>query len=214
MSELIFSTSTFNRLEGLERVGGPPEVPASARDEELAAQVAQGDLTAFSLLYDRYAQQVYAWAAHACGPARAEDLVQEVFLCLWISARQFNERRGPFAAWFLAIARHAIGKELAKLSAEARLRAASEIADLIDDVADASIDVEDEVWRHEQGDILRQALQALPAEQRRVLVLAYFGGMSQTALAKSLGWPLGTVKKRVWLGLNKLRGLLRPSSAT
>jgi len=61
------------------------------------------------------------------------------------------------------------------------------------------------VQRNERGALVLQALRALPAEQRQVLVLSYFGGLSQTAIAQTLGWPLGTVKKRIRLGLEKLR---------
>jgi RNA polymerase sigma-70 factor (ECF subfamily) len=73
---------------------------------------------------------------------------------------------------------------------------------------DGQADVEEEVWLRERGASIVRALRALPAEQRRVLVLAYFGGLSQSTLAGHLGWPLGTVKKRIRLGLQKLRVFL------
>jgi RNA polymerase sigma factor (sigma-70 family) len=69
-------------------------------------------------------------------------------------------------------------------------------------------DVEEEAWSQEVGEAVLQALQGLPAEQRRALVLAYFGGLSQSSIAQHLGWPLGTVKKRIRLGLQKLRTAL------
>jgi RNA polymerase sigma-70 factor (ECF subfamily) len=72
-------------------------------------------------------------------------------------------------------------------------------------VADPRADVEEQAWLQSQGDTVWRALNALPADQRRVLILAYFGGLSHSAIAEALGWPLGTVKKRISLGMHKLR---------
>ena len=179
-------------------------------DEALVARVAHGDLTAFSLLYDRYDRPVYAIAAHLLGAGEADDVVQEVFLRLWRSAAQFDETRGRFALWLLAIARHEVLARVRQRSREQRLALAEDIDRLIATAPDRAVDVEEQVWRRERGDLILQALNELPAEQRRVLVLAYFGELSQSTIAASLGWPLGTVKKRVRLGLQKLRQALAP----
>ena len=99
---------------------------------------------------------------------------------------------------------------LRRRTREQPLALADDIYRLIVTAPDRSIDVEEQVWRRERGDLILQALNELPPEQRRVLVLAYFGELSQSTIATSLGWPLGTVKKRVRLGLQKLRQALGP----
>jgi RNA polymerase sigma-70 factor, ECF subfamily len=179
-------------------------------DEALVTRVAHGDLTAFSALYDRYDRPVYAMAAHLLGASEADDVVQEVFLRLWRSAAQFEATRGRFAPWLLAIARHEVLARVRRRTLEQRLSLADDIDRLIATAPDHAIDVEEQVWRRERCDLILQALNELPPEQRRVLVLAYFGGLSQSMIAASLGWPLGTVKKRVRLGLQKLRQNLGP----
>jgi RNA polymerase sigma-70 factor (ECF subfamily) len=179
-------------------------------DEALVTLVAHGDLTAFSLLYDRYDRPVYAMAAHLLGSAEAEEVVQETFLRLWRSAAQFDETRGRCAPWLLAIARHEVLTRLRRRTREQRLALADDIDRLLATAPDHAIDVEEQVWRRERGDLILQALNELPPEQRRVLVLAYFGELSQATIAASLGCPLGTVKKRVRLGLQKLRQQLAP----
>ncbi len=177
-------------------------------DETLAGRVAQRDMAAFELIYDRYAKSVYALAAHLLGHAEAEEVVQEVFLRLWHKAGQFDPARGFFNTWFMAIARHHVLDELRQRSQQQRLVAAEEIDQLLAEAADPAANVEEQAWLRERGNTILDALQSLPAEQRRVLVLAYFGGLSQSAIARHLGWPLGTVKKRVRLGLQKLRASL------
>jgi RNA polymerase sigma-70 factor (ECF subfamily) len=182
-------------------------------DEVLVGRVAHGDLTAYSLLYDRYDRPVYAMATHLLGAGEAEEVVQETFLRLWRSAAQFDETRGRFAPWLLAIARHEVLARLRRRTQEQRLALAEDIDRLIATAPDPTIAVEEQVWRRERGDLILQALNELPPEQRRVLVLAYFGELSQTTIAASLGWPLGTVKKRVRLGLQKLRQALASHDA-
>lgn len=177
-------------------------------DEALAARVAQKDVAAFTELYDRHARAVYAMAAHMLGQSDAEEIVQDVFLRLWNKAEQFDSVRGAFGGWFMTVARNRVFDELERRGKEHRWSRAEEIDKLLAAVQDPKVDVEEEVWLRERGSALRRALSKLPDEQRRVLVLAYFGGLSQTAMAEYLGWPLGTVKKRTRLGLQKLRTAL------
>ena len=177
-------------------------------DETLIAQVVQRDVEAFALLYDRYSPAVYSMAVHMVGSSDAEDLVQEVFLRLWHRAAQFDETRGLFRPWFMTIARHCMLDELRRRSQQQRLEVAESVEQVLLSAIDPTINVERVVRQREAGAAVLAVLQTLPAEQRRVLVLAYFGGLSQTAIAKTLGWPLGTVKKRIRLGMQKLRGAL------
>ncbi len=177
-------------------------------DETLAARVAQRDVTAFALLYDRYAQSVFALAAHLLGRAEAEEAVQEIFLRLWNKAAHFDHARGAFSAWFMTIARHYVLDQLRVRSLQQRLIVAEQVDQLLANAADPRVDVEHAAYLRERGDALLRALQQLPSEQRRVLALAYFGGLSQSEIARHLNLPLGTVKKRTQLGLQKLRALL------
>lgn len=169
-------------------------------DASLAKRVAHGDVAAFEALYERYVREVYALAAHVLGNAAAEETVQDVFLRLWERAGQFEPSRGSFGGWFMSLARNRILDTL-------RRRRMHEIpvAEIEELLAASPDDIEGDLWRKERGARILNALRALPPEQRRVLILSYFGGLSQTAIAEALGWPLGTVKKRIRLGLEKLR---------
>jgi RNA polymerase sigma-70 factor (ECF subfamily) len=188
--------------------GRQPRPPLEPSDEALVARVALRDATAFGLLYDRYARPAYALAVHVLGRADAEEAVQDAFLRLWRNAAQFDPRRGAFGAWFMAIARHRVLASLADRSRQQRLSAAEAIDRVLAQRADPAPDVEEQAWLNERGDAALRALRSLPAEQRRVIVLAYFGGLSQSAIAAHLDLPLGTVKKRTRLGLQKLRAAL------
>ena len=174
-------------------------------DEALVARVARKDVAAFATLYDRYARRVYAWSAHTLGSEEAEDVVQEAFLRLWDKAGQFDARRGRFGSWFMAIARHQIGRQLRRRGTDQRVIAADEIERVLADDSAHGDDLEAEVWAHEGAAAVRSAMTSLPSEQRRVIVLAYFAGFTQSAIAKITGAPLGTVKKRTRLAMQKLR---------
>jgi RNA polymerase sigma-70 factor (ECF subfamily) len=177
-------------------------------DTTLAARVAARDVAAFELLYDRYVRLVYALAARALGTTEAQETVQDVFLQLWRSAGQFDPNRGSFGAWFTAIARHRVLEQMRARGRERRFAAAEGIDRAMAQTPDLGPGIEEIAERAESAATALRALQTLPPEQRRVLVLAYFGGMSQSAIAEHLGLPLGTVKKRVRLGMQKLRAML------
>jgi RNA polymerase sigma-70 factor (ECF subfamily) len=187
--------------------------PRELDDHELVARVRRRDAAAFELLYDRYGRSVYAMAAHLLDPLRAEEVVQEVFLQLWRKANQFDPTRSAFRTWFMAIAHHQVLHELSGRGRGQRIAVAGDIDRILAATADDTIDVEEQAWRRERGETARRALGSLPAEQRQVLVLAYFGGLSQSAIADQLRLPLGTVKKRTRLGLHKLRDALSNQDA-
>jgi RNA polymerase sigma-70 factor (ECF subfamily) len=185
-------------------VGAAPE----ASDEALVALVAHADARAFEALYRRYGREVYVLAAHLLGSARSEDVVQEVFTSLWRHAHRYDPGRAPFRVWFMTMARNRVIDELRGRRAERLLVLLDPVDDLLAEAPDARVDVAEQVARRAEGDGVLRALGSLPPEQRRVLVLAYFGGLSHAAIAEELGWPLGTVKKRLQLGLGKLRAAL------
>jgi len=180
----------------------------AASDEALAARVAQGDPGAFEALYRRYGREVYVLAAHLAGPVRGEEVVQEVFAALWRHARRYDAGRAPFRAWFMTIARNRVIDELRACRADRLLVLLDPVDDLLAEAPDVRVDVAEHAVQRSQADGVVRALGCLPPEQRRVLVLAYFGGLSHAEIAEALGWPLGTVKKRLRLGLGKLRAAL------
>jgi RNA polymerase sigma-70 factor (ECF subfamily) len=184
---------------------GDRHEPVEVSDEALVARTARGDVAAFTALYDRHAGPVYALAAHMLGAGEAEEIVQRVFLRLWDKAAQFDATRGAFGPWFMTIARHDVLDELRRRGARRQLMAAVDVEQTLATLPDSEAAIEEQVWRRERDEALRRALRALPDEQRQVIVLAYFGGLSQSAIAGHLTLPLGTVKKRTRLGLQKLR---------
>ena len=189
------------RILSALRNGVEPDVIS---DEWLVARIAGGDQAAFTQLYDRYVRRVYVFAAHVLGPGRAEEVVQDAFVALWRSAHRYDPARGAFAAWFMAIARHRVLDELRRRTVEQRLLAAEPVDQLLAEIRDPSPLVEDDVVRRDGDAALRLAVAELPAEQRRAVVLAYFAGLTHVEIAAVLGWPLGTVKKRLQLGLRRL----------
>lgn len=189
-------------------------LPPETTDEVLVSLVAQSNKAAFSLLYDRYARAVYVMSAHMLGSAEAEEFVQDVFMRLWNKAGQFDPARGSFAAWFMTSVRNHLKDLLRGRSDQSRLQAVEDISHLFAETADPHADVEEEAWKRERGEIMQHALRSLPEEQRLAVFLAYFGGFSQSAIAERLALPLGTVKKRIRLGLQKMRVLLNGKGLT
>ncbi len=174
-------------------------------DEVLVERVACRDVTAFTTLYDRYAPTIYTLAMHLLGAADAEETVQEVFLRLWNKAHQYDGERGSFRSWFMTIAHNCVKDELGRRNREDRLCVVDTVDELLSNMADPHVDVTQAVWLNERQETLLRGLRRLPAEQRRAIMLAYFGGFSQASIAQQMSWPLGTVKKRIRLGLQKLR---------
>ena len=180
----------------------------SLSDQALVDRIRRQDVDAFSVLYDRYARPVYLFAAYLLDPPEAEEVVQEVFLRLWKKAGLYQAERGMFNTWLMSITRHLVLDRIRSRGRQRLTELVEEIDQLLLDPTGAGWSVEEEVSRRSLGEVLLQALHHLPDEQRRALVMAYFGGLSQSAIAEQLGLPLGTVKKRTRLGLQKLRAAL------
>ena len=178
------------------------------------SRTAAGDIGAFTELYDRYARRLHAWCAHVLGVGRAEDAMQEIFLRLWQHAGQFDRDRGTFTTWFTAIARHYLLQALRRESIRRRVAIATEVAAVLEQARALAPGPEETLTQREDGANLARALRLLPDEQRQVLVLAYFGGLTQSQIAGQLALPLGTVKKRIRLGMGKLRDALAPGGSS
>jgi RNA polymerase sigma-70 factor, ECF subfamily len=173
--------------------------PRSDPDGELIVRVARGDRGAFETLYERYVRPVYALGLRRLGDRpSAEDVVQETFAAVWGSARTFRPERGRGAPWLFSIARNA---------AIDRLRTQKPAADTPEtaDVAPGPPDWAEQAWLAWR---VHRALEELPAAEREVLTLAYWGSRSQSEIAAELGIPLGTVKTRTRSGLARLADLL------
>ena len=170
-------------------------------DAQLAAQVARGDERAFLILYDRYASHVYALTMRMLrDPSLAEEATQDTFLKLWSRARLTLTERGYLPVWLLTIARRTA---LDRLRLEARrptLSTGEDPEELWQTIPDENTTPEESRWHSMQF-----AVQALSAEHRMVLELAYYQGLSQTEIAETLNWPLGTVKTRLRAAMEQLR---------
>jgi RNA polymerase sigma-70 factor (ECF subfamily) len=176
------------------------QIVEPATDGDLIARVGEGDSGAFELLYRRYSRPVFALALRRLGDrGRAEDAVQETFASIWRSAGSYRRERGPGAPWLYAVARNAIvdrRRSLGPVPAEAGDEPSSEAGP--DERAESSWTS----WR------VHRALAELPEQERKLIELAYWGGLSQSEIADFVGIPLGTVKTRTRSALSRLADVL------
>ena len=171
----------------------------------LLQQVAGGDREAFGRFYDRYATLAFTFALRLLGsPSDAEDLLQEIFLQVWRQAQSYNPERGTPEAWLIMMTR---SRALDKLRSRRR-RAITVVTPDEPARVEQVAQVERPTQAAEAKLTLQGGLAKLPGPQRVVLELAYFDGMTQTEIAAHLGEPLGTVKTRMRMGLERLRGFL------
>jgi RNA polymerase sigma-70 factor (ECF subfamily) len=178
------------------RVSGT-QVPNQKDEAALIARIRDGDETAMADLYDRYSGIVYGVALRVLGNAStAEDVVQEVFLQLWRNPQAFDADRGKLAPWLAVIARNRAIDLLRKRPME----------DDIDELPiSTGVNLEDEASQRLAISKVRDVLGQLPADQRRLLEMAFFEGLTHTEIASKTGEPLGTVKTRIRSGLLALR---------
>ena len=177
-------------------------------DEELMPLIGDKDPEAFEVFYDRHGGVAYSLAYRIVGErAAAEDVTQEAFISIWRSGARFD--RGPRQRPLLdARASSATGRSTSCAARPARRRSSTFDDDAILEQRPAEELTEEEAMRRETASEVRGALGELPGEQSKVIELAYFGGFSQSEIARMLGVPLGTVKGRMRLGLEKIRGEL------
>jgi RNA polymerase sigma-70 factor (ECF subfamily) len=172
-------------------------------DEEVMQLVQRGDPQAFELLYDRHGGAAYSLAYRIVGKqAAAEDVVQEALLSIWRSRRRYDPTRGSVRTWILGIVHNRAIDGLRRSSVHDRRR---ETLDVVEERFEASERTDVEVARREEARSVRGALETLPTEQRQTIELAYFGGFTQNQIAELMDEPVGTVKGRMRLGLEKMR---------
>jgi RNA polymerase sigma-70 factor (ECF subfamily) len=185
---------------GAAKIGRVPSEPSP--DDAAVARLRAGDASALEELYDRYGRLAYSLAYRITGEAQlAEECAQDTFLQLWRRASDFDVRRGSLPTWLFAIARNR-AIELVRRRARTPEPAAE-----VDPGVDPAADPAEVVAAADESQRLAAAMAGLPAEQLEVLQLAYFDGLSQTEIAERVGVPLGTVKGRVRLALERLREL-------
>lgn len=174
-------------------------------DEALVAALDQKDIDALEVLYDRYKTVAFSLAYRIVGErTAAEDIVQDAFLSIWRRAAWYQPGRGRVRSWLMAIVHN---------RAVDRLRsAATSSGDLpLEAVPDMESDappVWQEVWTQQRGDLVRGALENLPPDQKKSIELAYFSGYTHVEIAQLMDVPLGTVKGRLRIGLQKLKSQL------
>jgi len=183
-------------------------------DEALVRRVADGDTRAFELLYDRYARPVFSLACRMLGdPSEAEELLQETFLRFWQQASRFEARRGSFGSWLMSIAHNLA------IDALRSRRRRPQRADFVDLTTlplheiDLAASAHEAAEASELRDRVRRAMAQLPEPQRLAIELAYYAGLTHSEIAAVLGEPIGTVKTRLRLGMQKLQQLLREQPA-
>jgi RNA polymerase sigma-70 factor (ECF subfamily) len=176
-------------------------------DEELMPWIAEKDPEAFEVFYDRHGGVAYALAYRILGDrTAAEDCIQEAFISIWRSGARFDRTRGSVRSWTLSIVRNRAIDALRSKAGKAPKLTFDD--DAILEARPAEELTEEEAMRHETATEVRGALSQLPDEQSKCIELAYFGGFSQSEIARMLNVPLGTVKGRMRLGLEKIRGEL------
>jgi RNA polymerase sigma-70 factor, ECF subfamily len=179
----------------------------SLADEDLMQLVQRGDPRAFELVYDRHSGAAFSLAYRMVGRGNvAEDVVQEAFLSIWRSGARYERARGSVRTWVLGIVHHRAIDQLRRSSVHDKRRASDEG---LEERLESGERTDNEVARREEAASIRSAMDTLPADQSHVIELAYFGGFTHTEIAEILGAPVGTVKGRIRLALEKLRNQLR-----
>jgi RNA polymerase sigma-70 factor, ECF subfamily len=176
-------------------------------DEQLLARVVRGDAAAHEALYDRYGSTVFGLALKITGDRPAsEEVVQDAFWRMWRKADSFEAGRGAFTSWFFTIV-HNLSIDILRRR-RAQVGVPSDSEGVLDELPDPDSDVAEAASltvRHQQ---VRAAVAALPPEQRNVIELAYFSGLTRQEIAERIGEPIGTIHSRARLAMQKLREAL------
>jgi len=179
-------------------------------DGQMAAQLQRGDSTAIEALYGRYGRLALGVAYRILNDrGAAEDAVQDAFVAVWRHAAGFDASRGGLRNWLLSIVRNRAIDRLrgnARARTEVQLDSAEPAGGVPDPWAAVALDLE----RRQ----IREAFDELPEAQRRTLSLAYFAGLTQVEIAQQMQVPLGTVKGRMRIGLEKMRAFLLARGVT
>jgi len=177
-------------------------------DLDLHRRLSGGDRGAFDELYRRYAPPAYGLAYRLTGQQiLAQDVVHDAFMALWRAPEAFDPARGTFRTFFLSLVHH---RAVDTVRREERIRKRQDRASNLESSVseDVAEDVVDSAFLGVRRREVRAALETLPPEQKQVLDMAYFTGMTQAQIAETLGIPIGTVKTRTLAAMKKLRRAL------
>jgi len=188
----------------------PEEPDDRAVEIALLERITQRERAAFEELYARYVNILYATALKFVREeSDAQDVVQDVFIQVWDKAKMYDPSKGKPLTWVLTLVRNRSIDRIRAIQRRVRLRDEFEAETVTDESAWARESLS-RVEAGEQGRTLRAAVNQLSPQQKKVIELAYFGGLTQIEIAEKLGEPLGTVKARARRGLLKLKELIGP----
>ena len=178
-------------------------------DRDLLRRIVDQDKDALDILYSRYITPVYSMALHMLKQAPlAEEVTQDVFLNIWLKAASFNAERGQPRSWIMSVAHHRVIDVIRSRRRTAQVTD-PEGYETLERLPAGGASVEGQVQQNLDRERIMRALDGLPDNQRQVILLAYFEGYSQSEMAELLSEPLGTIKTRVRLAMQKLRAVLR-----
>ncbi|HLW37559.1 MAG TPA: sigma-70 family RNA polymerase sigma factor [Candidatus Eremiobacteraceae bacterium] len=181
--------------------------PSGRTDGQILEALAQRDLHALEELYDRYGKIAYSLAYRIVGDrGAAEDVTQDAFLAVWRRAASYHADKGSARNWLMSIVHHRSIDRLRHVASTGTLIPFEELPESSGEGAQSTL--WQQAWTNVQGAMVRKALERLPQEQKKSIELAYFSGYTQAEIASLMGVPLGTVKGRMRIGLQKLRVLL------
>jgi RNA polymerase sigma-70 factor (ECF subfamily) len=177
------------------------------RDRDLVQRISDGDRAAFSELYRRYSSSAFGLAMRILGErSMAEEVLQEVFLSVWRRAAGYDPARGSVRSWIFSQIHHRSVDVVRREEAERRRSASTVEREAVESEID---EVAEEDWLRARREQVRRALEHLSPEQRRMIELAYYGGLTQSQVARETGVPLGTVKSRTLAAMRRMRDALQ-----
>lgn len=189
----------------------------TAEDTVLMKRVARGEKDALGEMYDLYGRLVYSVALHFVHDTSvAEEITQDVFVTIWTKARDYNPEKAGVSTWMLRITRNKSIDELRRHKSRRDIPVGS-IVEVVQNTNDSTAEDNDpERLAVREWDRLRivEAVESLPEQQRQALRLAYFHDLTHREIAEELNEPLGTVKSRIRMGLQKLRKMLETGEVT
>ena len=187
-----------------------PDALRQLADEDLMQLVRRSDPRAFEVMYERHGTAAFSLAYRMVGRrSTAEDVVQEAFLSLWRSGSRYDRERGSVRTWVLGVVHNRAIDALRRTTVHEGRRTSDEG---LEERLESGERTDVEVARRSEAEEVREALSNLPDDQVKVIELAYFGGFTHVEIADMLDTPLGTVKGRMRLGLEKLRVQLEPAT--
>lgn len=195
------------RLRRVVPLRANPPVPITdVPDDELVQRMRLGDTAALEALYGRYARVVFSFSLRIVGDGQtAEEILQEAFVRAWRQASAFQAVRGSFASWLLSITHNLAIDEMRRRQRRPRRVDGVDISDVTYGLVDEAANVEEAAEALIVRERVKQALATLPDAQRVAVELAFFSGLSQREIAAALNEPLGTIKTRLRLGMQKLK---------